>query len=53
MIPPSAPTPEGDIGVLFRAVNGLGNQLAFGKIVRPFRRLISAQAIYRREVFGP
>jgi hypothetical protein len=31
---------------------GLGRQLAFaGRSVRPFRRLISAQAIYRREVF--
>ena len=33
--------------------NGLGNQLVFAKNVRPFRRLMSAQAIYRREVFGP
>ena len=31
---------------------GLGRQLALaGKTVRPFRRLVSAQAIYRREVF--
>lgn len=31
---------------------GLGRQLALaGKTVRPFRKLISAQAIYRREVF--
>jgi TadE-like protein len=31
---------------------GLGRQLALaGKTVRPFRRLISAQAIFRREVF--
>ena len=31
---------------------GLGRQLAFaGRIVRPFRRLVSAQAIYRREVY--
>ncbi len=30
---------------------GLGVQLAFGKKVRPYRRVISAQAIYRREVF--
>jgi hypothetical protein len=30
---------------------GLGRQLAFaGRAVRPFRKLISAQAIYRREV---
>ena len=31
--------------------NGLGQQAALGQNVRPFRRLISAQAIYRREVF--
>jgi hypothetical protein len=32
--------------------NGLGRQLAFGgRVVRPFRKLLSAQAIYRREVF--
>ncbi len=30
---------------------GLGVQLAFGQTVRPYRRVISAQAIYRREVF--
>ncbi len=30
---------------------GLGAQGAFGKIVRPYRRVISAQAIYRREIF--
>lgn len=30
---------------------GLGAQGAFGQIVRPFRRVISAQAIYRREIF--
>ena len=31
---------------------GLGAQGAWGKTVRPFRRVISAQAIYRREVFS-
>lgn len=31
---------------------GLGRQFAFaGKVVRPFRRLISSQAVFRREVF--
>lgn len=31
---------------------GLGRQFAFaGRTVRPFRRLVSAQAIFRREVF--
>lgn len=32
---------------------GLGVQGALGRRVRPFRKLISAQAIYRREVFLP
>lgn len=31
---------------------GLGRQSALVQDVRPFRRLITAQAIYRREVFG-
>lgn len=30
---------------------GLGEHLALGQSLRPFRRLISAQAIFRREVF--
>ena len=30
---------------------GLGQQAAWGQMVRPYRSLISAQAIYRREVF--
>jgi|TARA_B100001750_G_scaffold160765_1_gene129660 hypothetical protein len=30
---------------------GLGMQFAFGQSVRPYRRVISAQAIYRRETF--
>jgi hypothetical protein len=41
---------DGEMGTYY-GDRGLGNQRAFGKIVRPFRRLISAQAIYRREVF--
>ena len=31
--------------------DSLGRQAALGKTVRPFRRVLSAQAIYRREVF--
>jgi hypothetical protein len=32
---------------------GLGRQLAYGgRTVRPYRKLLSAQAIYRREVIG-
>jgi len=30
---------------------GLGKQYALGKEVRPYRKVLSAQAIYRREVF--
>lgn len=30
---------------------GLGRQLALGREVRPFRKLVSGQAVYRREVF--
>jgi hypothetical protein len=45
-----SPPPDGDMGT-YDGDRGLGNQQAFGKIVRPFRRLISAQAIYRREVY--
>jgi hypothetical protein len=36
----------------YKGPYGLGRMLALGgKTVRPFRRLISGQAIYRREVF--
>jgi hypothetical protein len=31
---------------------GLGRQAALAEDVRPFRKLITAQAIYRREIFG-
>jgi len=31
---------------------GLGRQLALGQTLRPFRKLLSAQAIFRREVFN-
>jgi TadE-like protein len=43
----------GEAAGTYAGPNGLGNQLVFAKNVRPFRRLMSAQAIYRREVFGP
>ena len=32
-------------------VYGLGTQVAWVNVVRPYRNLISSQAIYRREVF--
>ncbi|MBV8075838.1 MAG: hypothetical protein JO284_05565, partial [Planctomycetaceae bacterium] len=43
----------GAIQKTYSGASGLGYQYAAGRVVRPFRRLISAQAIYRREVFGP
>ena len=30
---------------------GMGRQFAFGGVVRPFRRVLSTQALFRREVF--
>ena len=35
----------------YAGANGLGQQAAWGETVRPYRSLISAQAMYRREVF--
>lgn len=32
---------------------GLGRQYAWGKQVRPYRHILSGQAVYRREVFVP
>ena len=49
--PPGAPVGDPDAVGTYAGRFGLGKQLAFGKSVRPFRRLLSAQAIYRREVF--
>ncbi len=31
--------------------SGLGQQAALGKVVRPFRKVLSAQAIFRRVIF--
>jgi len=33
--------------------DGLGQQLALGKTVRPYRKVLSAQAMHRRELFVP
>ena len=47
---PGAPIDDGAVGP-YSGPFGLGRQFALaGKTVRPFRKLISAQAIYRREV---
>jgi hypothetical protein len=48
--PPGGPLDDGAIGP-YAGPYGLGRQLALaGRTLRPFRKLISAQAIYRREV---
>jgi hypothetical protein len=36
----------------FSGTLGLGKQYAMTKVVRPYRKVLSAQAIYRREVFN-
>jgi len=36
---------------LYGGDKGLGRQYAWGKQVRPFRRIVSGQAVYRREVY--
>jgi hypothetical protein len=47
---PGSTFDDGSVGP-YSGPYGLGRQLAFaGRVVRPFRKLISAQAIYRREV---
>ena len=49
--PPGTILPDGDVVGTYSGPYGLGRQLAFGREVRPYRKLLSAQAIYRREVF--
>jgi len=49
---PNGPTDDPDSFGPYKGKFGLGRQLALGgKTVRPFRRLMSAHAIFRREVF--
>jgi hypothetical protein len=49
-IAPGSPLDDGSIGP-YAGPYGLGRQLALaGRTLRPFRKLISVQAIYRREV---
>ena len=49
--PPGGLLDDGGVGP-YAGPYGLGRQLALaGRVVRPFRRLVSAQAIQRREVF--
>jgi len=49
---PGGPVDDGAAAGAYVGPVGLGRQFALaGSTVRPFRKLISAQAIYRREVF--
>jgi hypothetical protein len=41
----------GQVGGPYSGTQGLGQQAAFTKTVRPFRRIVSGQGVYRREVF--
>ena len=48
------PSPGAMVGSVYPTYSGpfgLGNQQAWLKTVRPFRRVVSAQAVARREVF--
>jgi hypothetical protein len=54
----SAPAPPGPVGTsvptaspVYSGPYGLGSQSAFAQNVRPYRKLLCLQAIYRREVF--
>jgi hypothetical protein len=47
---PTTTTEVGDTDINAGAA-GLGRQNALGKTVRPFRKVLSAQAIFRREIF--
>jgi hypothetical protein len=49
---PGTPVGSGQAVGTYAGPFGLGRQFALGKSVRPFRKALTAQAIYRREVFG-
>ena len=48
---PGTLLPDGGVVGTYSGTYGLGRQFAFAREVRPYRKLLSAQAIYRREVF--
>jgi hypothetical protein len=52
--PPGGATPvdPGQAAGPYAGLYGLGKQFALVKTVRPFRKLLSAQAVYRREIFN-
>ncbi len=49
--PNGTPVDPGGVTGPYEGQFGLGRQLAWGTTVRPYRRLVSTQAVYRREVF--
>jgi hypothetical protein len=51
--PPGSPLDPGQVAGPYAGPNSLGRQLALGQALRPYRKLLTAQAVYRREVFGP
>ena len=48
---PGTLLPDSGVVGTYSGTYGLGRQFAFAREVRPYRKLLSAQAIYRREVF--
>lgn len=48
---PGALLPLDQVAGAYAGPYGLGRQLAFGQQVRPFRKLLASQAVYRREIF--
>ncbi len=49
--PNGTPVDPGGVAGPYEGQFGLGRQFVLGTEVRPYRRLVSAQAVYRREVF--
>jgi Flp pilus assembly protein TadG len=48
---PVVVSPSGSSYGPYAGSDGLGQQAALGTTVRPFRRVLSAQAVFRREIF--
>lgn len=49
--PAKVSDPSGKFGS-YTGPEGLGEQAAYAQVVRPYRRIISSQAVYRREIFN-
>jgi hypothetical protein len=56
-VAPDPPPPDNQGGAAYAGpyggTYGMGEMGLYGQTVRPFRRVMSAQAVIRREVFGP